>query len=344
MKSREFLPLLPVALALLVAGCASTVPAPVSDGRTKMIEKPTTVAPATPAAAPAPATRGPSYTVKKGDTLYAIALDHGLDYKDLIVWNGLDNPNLILVDQVLRLSAADASAQSGNGAVVKPIAPPASLEAKPAKPAETAAASPSVAMSTESLKREPKGGKLAYSTEAFERLRRVEAGKPGDPPPAVSVTAAGAQTEAPVTAAPVAVQPPTPPLPVSAPASMTASLIEWSWPVAGAVIAPFNEGTNKGIDLAGKLGEPVGAAAAGKVVYAGSGLRGYGKLVIVRHSADYLSAYAHAKEILVKEGQTVSRLQKIAEVGDTDADRPKLHFEVRYRGVPVDPQKHLPGR
>ena len=113
-------------------------------------------------------------------------------------------------------------------------------------------------------------------------------------------------------------------------------------PLAGAVLTPFSDGSNKGVDIAGKLGEPIGAAAAGKVVYAGSGLRGYGKLVIVRHSADYLSAYAHAKEIMVKEGQTVTRLQKIAEVGDTDADRAKLHFEVRYRGVPVDPQKHLP--
>ena len=329
MKPTNFLPL---ALVLLLAACASTTPAPVSDGRTTVLEKPYgATQPVTPAVAPV--VSGPTYTVKKGDRLYAIALDHGLDYKDIAAWNGLEDPNLILVDQVLRLSPPDAtgaaSATSATSAVVRPIAAPASLEAKPVKPLEAP-----VANSTETFKREPKGGKLAYSPEALERLRRAEGLKPSEPvvmPPTAPV-AAPTQSETPPV---VAVPAPTPAAP---------SPIEWSWPISGAILAPFSDGSNKGVDLAGKLGEPIGAAAAGKVVYAGSGLRGYGKLVIVRHSADYLSAYAHAKEILVKEGQTVTRLQKIAEVGDTDADRPKLHFEVRYRGVPVDPQRHLPGR
>lgn len=326
MKPTNFLPL---ALVLLLAACASTTPAPVSDGRTTVLEKPYgATQPVTPAVAPV--VSGPTYTVKKGDRLYAIALDHGLDYKDIAAWNGLEDPNLILVDQVLRLSPPDAG--SATAPVVRPIAAPASLEAKPVKPLEAP-----VASSTETFKREPKGGKLAYSPEALERLRRAEGIKPSE---IVAVPAT-----APVAVLTPAVQNETPAVvALPAPTPATPSAIEWSWPISGAVLAPFSDGSNKGVDLAGKLGEPIGAAAAGKVVYAGSGLRGYGKLVIVRHSADYLSAYAHAKEILVKEGQTVTRLQKIAEVGDTDADRPKLHFEVRYRGVPVDPQKHLPGR
>lgn len=314
-----------LAFALLLAACASKTPAPVSDGRTTLIEKPFDAAPdAIPAIAP-PAS-GPTYTVKKGDRLYAIALDHGLDYRDIAAWNGLEDPNLILPDQVLRLSPPDAA--SASGPVVRPIAAPANLEVKPVKPVESTLAS------TETFKREPKGGKLPYSPEALEKMRRAEGIKTTDVAAAPVTTPAQSETP-PVVAAPA---------PVPTLVAATPSAIEWSWPISGAVLAPFSEGSNKGVDIAGKLGEPVGAAAAGKVVYAGSGLRGYGKLVIVRHSADYLSAYAHAKEILVKEGQTVTRLQKIAEVGDTDADRPKLHFEVRHRGVPVDPQKHLPGR
>ena len=116
---------------------------------------------------------------------------------------------------------------------------------------------------------------------------------------------------------------------------------------AGKTIATFSEAgdnANKGLDLAGKTGDPVLAAAAGKVVYAGSGLRGYGNLVIVKHDSTYLSAYAHNSKILVKEGDSVSRGQKIAEVGSSDADQPKLHFEIRKLGKPVDPLALLPNR
>ncbi len=125
--------------------------------------------------------------------------------------------------------------------------------------------------------------------------------------------------------------------------------MDWTWPTGGKVLTQFVDGgagkeSNKGIDIAGRAGEPVQAAAAGKVVYAGSGLRGYGNLVIVRHNATYLSAYAHNSKILVKEGQTVTRGQKIAEIGSSDADQPKLHFEIRFQGKPVDPLKYLPER
>jgi lipoprotein NlpD len=119
--------------------------------------------------------------------------------------------------------------------------------------------------------------------------------------------------------------------------------VEWSMPAQGKLVGEFSESANrKGIDIAGKLGQPIYASAPGKVVYSGNGLRGYGKLVIIKHNPTYLSAYAHNDHVLVKEGQSVTRGQKIAEMGNTDADQVKLHFEVRRYGKPVDPAKYLP--
>jgi lipoprotein NlpD len=118
----------------------------------------------------------------------------------------------------------------------------------------------------------------------------------------------------------------------------------WIWPGNGAVLAGFDEAKNKGLDIGGGLGDPVLAVADGKVVYAGSGLRGYGNLIILKHNNTYLTAYAHNKALQVKEDQTVKKGQKIAEMGDSDADRVKLHFEVRRQGKPVDPIKYLPAR
>jgi lipoprotein NlpD len=118
---------------------------------------------------------------------------------------------------------------------------------------------------------------------------------------------------------------------------------EWSWPTNGKVVQGFAEST-KGIALGGTSGDPVLAAAEGKVIFSGNGPRGYGNLVIVKHNNTYLSAYAHNQNILVKEGQSVSKGQKIAEMGNTDADQVKLHFEVRRQGKPVDPLKYLPPR
>jgi lipoprotein NlpD len=117
--------------------------------------------------------------------------------------------------------------------------------------------------------------------------------------------------------------------------------VEWIWPAKGKVLEGFSEST-KGIDIAGKPGQSVTASAGGKVVYSGAGLRGYGKLIIIKHNNTYLSAYAHNSKLLVKEGQTVTKGQKIAEMGNTDASLVKLHFEIRKNGKPVDPLKHLP--
>jgi len=116
------------------------------------------------------------------------------------------------------------------------------------------------------------------------------------------------------------------------------------WPASGSVLAGFDESRNKGVDIAGKAGDPVVAAADGRVVYSGAGLRGYGNLIILKHNDTYLTAYAHNQKLLVKEDQNVKKGQKIAEMGNTDADRVKLHFEVRRQGKPVDPARYLPAR
>lgn len=137
------------------------------------------------------------------------------------------------------------------------------------------------------------------------------------------------------------------PAPAPAPAPTAASGdddINWAWPARGSVTAGFDESRNKGLSIAGKAGDPVLAAADGRVVYAGSGLRGYGNLVIVKHNSTYLTAYAHNQTLLVKEDQPVKRGQKIAEMGSSDADRVQLHFEIRKQGKPVDPAKLLPPR
>ncbi|MBI3574052.1 MAG: peptidoglycan DD-metalloendopeptidase family protein [Gammaproteobacteria bacterium] len=124
---------------------------------------------------------------------------------------------------------------------------------------------------------------------------------------------------------------------------MAAKFGPWSWPADGNVVERFApNGSNKGIGIAGKKGQAVHAAAPGTVVYQGSGLRGYGELIIIKHDADFLSAYAHNNKVLVKEGNVIRRGQKIAEMGDSGTDRVKLHFEIRHRGTPVDPLAYLP--
>jgi lipoprotein NlpD len=121
--------------------------------------------------------------------------------------------------------------------------------------------------------------------------------------------------------------------------------LEFAWPAKGEVIAGFDETKNrKGIDLAGGAGDPVLAAAEGRVVYAGEGLRGYGKLIIIKHNNTFLTAYAHNQALLVREDQAVKRGQTIAQMGNSDADQVKLHFEIRRLGKPVDPVKFLPPR
>jgi len=134
------------------------------------------------------------------------------------------------------------------------------------------------------------------------------------------------------------------PAPAPAPAVSAGEEIQFVWPASGAVISSFDENTNKGVSIAGKVGDPIVAAADGRVVYAGAGLRGYGNLIILKHNNTYLTAYAHNQALLVREDQAVRQGQRIAEMGSSDTDRVKLHFEVRRLGKPVDPLGHLPKR
>jgi lipoprotein NlpD len=138
---------------------------------------------------------------------------------------------------------------------------------------------------------------------------------------------------------------PTPPVNPGAASDSNAGAsgnIAFSWPVRGPLLGTFNDSTNKGVNIGGASGDPVKASADGRVVYAGNGLRGYGNLIIIKHDATYLTAYAHNRALMVKEGDAVTKGQKIAEMGNSDSDRVMLHFEVRRQGKPVDPLKYLP--
>jgi lipoprotein NlpD len=165
---------------------------------------------------------------------------------------------------------------------------------------------------------------------------------PGSVVPSAGAPASSSSAPRAAPAAPIASLPPVSPTP--APAGEED--VPWAWPTNGAatVVASFDEQRNKGLDIAGKPGDPVLASADGRVVYAGAGLRGYGNLIILKHNNTYLSAYAHNQTLLVKEDQTVRKGQKIAEMGSSDADRVKLHFEIRRQGKPVDPARYLPPR
>lgn len=274
-------------VTLLLAGCASSTPAPVRNG--------------TPAPTQAPVTQSGApqqvHIVRPGDTLMGISRLYGQNVNDLVVWNSMMDPNQLRVGQQVRI-APPGSAPAA--ATAQPI------EVRPVQGAAAAAAEVPV-------KHEPRGGRQPYSDQAWAALR----------PPASAAS-----------------QPPAAPE-VPAPVPQDAA---WLWPAKGPVIAGFNEATNKGVDIGGAPGDPVIASAAGRVVYSGSGLRGYGKLVIIKHDDSYLTAYAHNQSLLVKEGDAVGKGQRIAELGSTDADRPKLHFEIRRQGRPVDPMQYLPPR
>lgn len=306
-----FLAILPA----LIAACSTTRPsAPVVDrtagARSVEVSRP---APTSPKQLD---NRG-YYTVRRGDTLFQIALEFGQNYRDLVAWNNLTNPNDIKVDQVLRVLPPEGAAQTGS------VAATSGVEVRPL--------SPGVAPGTN--KTAPRGEKRPYSEGALAELQKPEAG--------------GAEASAPAPKTEIAKAPETRPAEKMSDAPGTIlsddENIAWIWPAEGRVVAAFSEG-KKGIDIAGKLGQPVVAAGSGKVLYAGSGIRGYGNLVIVKHTNTLLSAYAHNKTIFVKEDQTVTKGQKIAEMGNSDSDSVKLHFEIRHQGKPVDPSKFLPSR
>ena len=298
-------------MLLGLAGCSSTGMAPVDErSPAHRAAKAEGTRPATPQIAPS--TNG-LHTVARGDTLYAIAFANGLDYREIAIWNQLESPDRILVGQVLRLTPPAGAVE------IKP------LDDEPAPSARPLADPP--------VLREPQAQLLVYSEANWaqvsgahpvpvqrrplrpvRRLRHRRAAAPAETKPAVAESAA------------------------------SASVDTWLWPVDGKVIGRFGAAGGKGIDIAGPRNTPVRAVASGKVVYSGSGLRGYGRLLIVKHAGEFLSAYAHNETILVKEGDMVTAGQKIALMGDSDADRVELHFEIRRYGKPLDPLTYLPER
>ena len=320
LKNRQSLALICVLAVCVLAACSSRPrgPIPVEDrvagpstsrsnqnAQSQAAKAPATKAPignqpvaSAPVATSSPISMGASlpgsenagkpgyYSVRSGDTLTKIALDHGQSWRDIAKWNGIENPNLIEVDQVLRVAPPiqEAAANRPSKPVVAQSQAPGSVTTPPAN----TAAAPSSA----------------------------NANLPSSAPTSSSSSSTNLNDEG----------------------------LAFAWPHPGPVLAGFDEAKNKGLDFAGKAGDPVLAAADGKVVYAGSGLRGYGNLVIIKHNNTFLTAYAHNQALLVKEDQAVTKGQRIAEMGSSDADRVKLHFEIRRQGKPVDPAKLLPAR
>jgi lipoprotein NlpD len=303
-----------VAAGMMVAwaltACTSSGPAPVSDrsaGHTPV--KTETSRPTTPQIAPSTDGR---HVVQRGDTLYAIAFANGLDYRDIAIWNRLESADRILVGQELRLTP-----------------PPGAVEIRPLDDEPVPSAQPLV---EQVVLREPQAVLLPYSDANWAQVSA--------PRPAAAVAAAAPSPPAPPPSASASVQA-TPPAPLPAAGG---SFEGWLWPAEGTLAGRFGAAGGKGIDIVGQRNAPVKAVAPGKVVYSGSGLRGYGRLLIVKHAGEYLSAYAHNETILVKEGDMVAAGQKIALMGDSDADRVKLHFEIRRYGKPLDPLTYLPER
>ncbi|MFM7697408.1 MAG: peptidoglycan DD-metalloendopeptidase family protein [Limnohabitans sp.] len=274
-----------IACVTLVPGCSTSgrgVPAPVEDRnktKTQAIQKSPAESPRLTPKKPASATptdvsnKPGFYTVKPGDTLIRIGLDHGQNWRDIIRWNAIENPNLIEVGQVLRVFPPSAEAAS-EPVLVKPIASPGAITS----------------------------GQDLPASHSLSKPANANVAEPVD------------------------------------------ETVMFGWPASGLVQSTFDEVKNKGIDISGKLGDPVLAAADGRVVYAGAGLRGYGNLVIIKHGNNFLTAYAHNQILLVREEQSVKKGQKIAEMGNSESEQIKLHFEIRKLGKPIDPMKVLPNR
>ncbi len=320
--------LLALVALLGAAGCGSvSTQAPVDDRRPAAAAKPPPQV-AQPAPAPEAAQAG-QYVVKRGDTLYSIALEHGADYRDVAQWNKLDDPTKISIGQVLRVAPPEGQAPIQVGAA-RGAAP---LEARPLEGASVAPQG----QGDGGTKTGPKALRLPYSDQNLALLQQ------GDTAGASAAAVAKPAATAPaIAAAAPKPEPAKPEPPKPAAVDRDPDAIDFIWPAKGSLLAGFSEPGSKGVDIGGKPGDPVVAAAAGQVLYTGTGIRGFGKLIVIRHEGGFSSVYAHNREILVKEGQSVTRGQRIAELGDSDADQPKLHFEIRKAGKPVDPLRYLP--
>ena len=321
--------LVPAVLALALSACSTVVVEPASGAPTNAV--------ASHGAVP-----GGYYDVVKGDTLYAIAFRKGVDFRDLAKWNNIAAPYTIWPGQRLRLAPTAGAAPAAPGASHPATASVATVPAKGAAPGAPAAPVfedvPASAPTQSQSQSAPSPGAKAPTTIAQA------------PSPAAGTHAAApapaASTVVPVAGEPKPATPPPAPAPaVAGGSARNAGGVTWRWPASGDIITRFTPGDAvPGIEIAGKAGDPVRAAADGVVVYSGNGLVGYGELVIIKHSDSLLSAYGHNSKRLVKEGQRVTAGQEIALMGSSGAARVELGFQIRKDGNPVDPLSYLPAR
>lgn len=320
------------AISLVLIGCATQSPVPVVDRSNSTLAS--TIKPVE-----ANAQNNQSYIVQKGDTLYSISLNHGIDAKKLAEWNNITDPKTLKPGQRISLSAPATDVVTDS----QPV-----LYALPQRPIETTLEpneQPFLMMPSDSgsktsetgknLKNSPKAVKLPFSEQNAARLKNSpDSAIGGTAPPAAQAVEIAKHSRL-----------ESAPQPESQRLDKTTerSAGEWIWPTTGTVMSSFSK-NSKGVKISGQAGQPVVASAAGEVVYSGHGLRGYGNLIIIKHNNTFLSAYAHNSKLLVKEGEAVSKGQKIAEMGNTDTDAIQLHFEIRKHGKPVDPMDYLPSQ
>tara|TARA_X000001036_G_C20637104_1_gene789539 strand:- start:469 stop:1473 length:1005 start_codon:yes stop_codon:yes gene_type:complete len=327
-KERIALPLLCCVVAL---GCVEHPPAVIED-RSIAVEKTepeirraTQIAMSDRGELPT----GPDYIVQPGDTLYAIAFRLGIDYRSLAALNQIETPYVILAGQSLLTEAPESVAK-----------------ATPRDPQVSAVDATEVMQPAAHSKSQGSAGgaSAATSVPADSPLPPSKKVKPLEPPPPARVSGTGGQSKpvAQPKAKPAAVpQPKSKPKPAPLP---NAPVDRWGWPAKGRIIRAYAEDVHKGIDLIGSRGDPVRASAAGVVVYAGTGVTGYGALIIVKHNDTYLSAYGHNDALLAAEGEPVSAGKLIARMGSSGTDSVKLHFEIRRNGRPINPATLLPSR
>ena len=344
-------------LIFLLTACESNPPAPVIE-RTPQTSKPKPPVAAKPIDLKMGAVtkmvtvkdwRPDTHTVAKGETLFGIGLQYGIDYKEIAAANNIASPYPIRIGQKLDLSsfktktvaATDATktdtTKTDDGVIVTPIKVEPVTTGTATKP-NSAPAGGSAVMP---ILNEPKATRETYSVTAWSHVtpKLPEIKSSEIMLPEIKPSEIKTANTKPTEAKPSAIKP----AETSAMEAKTSDdeSLTWGWPTQGKVSAGFNEASNKGIDIAGSTGQTINAAAPGKVIYSGSDLRGYGKLVIIKHNKTYLSVYAHNSKIVVKEGQSIAAGQKIAEMGNTDANSVKLHFEIRRLGKSVDPAKYL---
>lgn len=299
------------------------------------------------------------YIVQKGDTLHSIGATHGIDAKTLAEWNNITDPRTLRIGQRLNLYIPQKE-DSQPTLYALPEQPtqsvPESASQSSAMDAPVLVGGAAVnnnanvsAVDYSNVKKTPKAIKLPYSEQNIAQLRRgdsqvISAIAPGtDSGSAIAVSSnATTPTQASVERNARVETAPSPDTQKTEKTSHNLST-DWIWPTNGKLLSTFSK-NSKGLKISGQSGQAILASASGEVVYSGNGLRGYGNLIIIKHNNTYLSAYAHNNKILVKEGDSVTRGQKIAEMGNTDADTTQLHFEIRKNGKPVDPLIYLPNQ